>query len=127
MQAIYDRHAYLAEVVRRAVQVWTETGDLAFNAVKPAERSNGVTTILTGEGIDPVELRALTRQMIHTSIAGGLGPLRGRAFRIGHMGDLNEPMLFGTSVVEASMQMLGIRHGRGGAEAAIDYVGGVCG
>lgn len=126
LQAIYDRHAYLAEVVRRAVQVWTETGDLAFNAVNPAERSNGVTTILTGEGIDPVELRALTRQMIHTSIAGGLGPLRGRAFRIGHMGDLNEPMLFGTlSAVEASMQMLGIRHGRGGVAAAIDYVGGV--
>ena len=43
------------------------------------------------------------------------------AFRIGHMGDLNEAMIFGTlGAVEAGLKGLQIPHGEGGVNAAID-------
>jgi alanine-glyoxylate transaminase/serine-glyoxylate transaminase/serine-pyruvate transaminase len=126
LEAIYRRHFHLAEAVRRAVDVWAEGGALEIHALHPAERSNGVTAIRTAEGIDPVELRLLVRQMMRTSVAGGLGQLRGRAFRIGHLGDLNEPMILGSlAAVETSLEMLDIAHQKGGVTAAIDYIAGI--
>ena len=126
LEAIYRRHFHLAESVRRAVDVWAEGGALEIHALHPAERSNGVTAIRTAEGIDPVELRLLVRQMMRTSVAGGLGQLRGRAFRIGHLGDLNEPMILGSlAAVETSLEMLDIAHQKGGVTAAIDYIAGI--
>ncbi len=126
LEAIYRRHFHLAEAVRRAVDVWAEGGALEIHALHPAERSNGVTAIRTAEGIDPVELRLLVRKMMRTSVAGGLGQLRGRAFRIGHLGDLNEPMILGSlAAVETSLEMLDIAHQKGGVTAAIDYIAGI--
>jgi len=54
------------------------------------------------------------------SVAGGLGPLHGRVFRIGHLGDVNEAMVLGCLAgVEAAMQVQGIAYRPGGVEAAI--------
>jgi aspartate aminotransferase-like enzyme len=52
--------------------------------------------------------------------ADGLGPLAGRVFRIGPLGDMNEAMILGCLAgVEAAMQVQRIAHGRGGVDAAI--------
>ncbi len=54
----------------------------------------------------------------------GIGELSGKAFRIAHMGHVNAPMILGTlSVVEMALAALGIPHGRGGTQAAIDWLG----
>ena len=54
----------------------------------------------------------------------GTGELSGKAFRIAHMGHVNAPMILGTlSVVEMALSALGIPHGRGGTQAAIDWLG----
>jgi alanine-glyoxylate transaminase / serine-glyoxylate transaminase / serine-pyruvate transaminase len=54
----------------------------------------------------------------------GIGDLSGKAFRIAHMGHVNAPMILGTlSVVEMALGALGIPHGKGGAQAAIDWLG----
>jgi len=53
----------------------------------------------------------------------GLGAHEGKAFRIAHMGHVNAPMIFGTlSVVEMALAALNVPHGRGGAQAAVEFL-----
>ena len=55
----------------------------------------------------------------------GIGPLSGRALRIAHMGHVNAPMILGTlGALEVGLVALGIAHGKGGLQAAIDWLGG---
>ena len=62
-------------------------------------------------------------ERFNVSLGGGLGPLGGKVFRIGHLGDLNEPMILGTlSSVELAMKVAGVPHAPGGVEAAIAYL-----
>jgi alanine-glyoxylate transaminase/serine-glyoxylate transaminase/serine-pyruvate transaminase len=57
------------------------------------------------------------------AIAGGLGPLSGRAFRIGHLGDCNPAMILGAIAgVEAAMRSLGIAVGEGGTQRAVMHL-----
>ena len=59
----------------------------------------------------------------NVSLGGGLSRLSGQVFRIGHMGDLNEPMILGTlSVVEMALKINGVPHASGGVDAAIAYL-----
>jgi alanine-glyoxylate transaminase/serine-glyoxylate transaminase/serine-pyruvate transaminase len=123
LDAIFARHARLAEATRKAVAVWSEAGALDFNARVAGERANSVTTILAAEDIDAAAFRERCHEVFDVSLGGGLGRLNGRAFRIGHMGDINEPMLLGAlGAVEACLQFSGIPHGRGGVLAAVDYL-----
>jgi alanine-glyoxylate transaminase/serine-glyoxylate transaminase/serine-pyruvate transaminase len=72
------------------------------------------------EGIDPEAIRSVARERFEVAIAGGLGPLAGRAFRIGHLGDINPAMILGClGGVEAAMTAQGVPFGRGGVERAI--------
>jgi alanine-glyoxylate transaminase/serine-glyoxylate transaminase/serine-pyruvate transaminase len=75
------------------------------------------------EGHSGDALRATARQRFNVSLGGGLGRLSGKVFRIGHLGDLNEPMLMGAlSAVEMSLRLNGVPHGSGGVAAALDYL-----
>ncbi|AXS40303.1 aminotransferase class V-fold PLP-dependent enzyme [Breoghania sp. L-A4] len=117
------RHALLAEAVRRAVAVWAEGGSLAFNIESAAERANSVTTILT-EGFDPATLRAFCAETCGVTIGGAIGDLEGKGLRIGHMGHVNAPSVLGTlGAIEIGLIALGIPHGRGGVQAAVDWLG----
>jgi alanine-glyoxylate transaminase/serine-glyoxylate transaminase/serine-pyruvate transaminase len=116
------RHALLAEATRRAVGRWAEGGALALNITAPAERSNSVTTVLT-PGFDPKPLLAYCRAHCGVVVGVGIGELSGKAFRIAHMGHINAPMMFGVlGSVEMGLAALGIPHGSGGVQAAIDYL-----
>ena len=76
------------------------------------------------EGSDANALRKVALTRFNLSLGGGLGPLAGKVFRIGHMGDLNEPMLLGAlATVELSMGHAGVPHRKGGVEAAIATLG----
>jgi len=125
LAAVHARHARLAAAVHAAVARWSEGGAVGFFTKVPAARSVSVTAIEVGAGIDPEELRAVTRQRFQVAIAGGLGPLHGRVFRIGHLGDVNEAMVLGALAgVEAGMLALGIAFGHGGVDAAIAALAG---
>ena len=118
------RHALLAEAVRRAVATWSEGGAMEFNIVEPAQRANAVTTILLREGIEPERIRQYCIRNCGVILGGGIGDLTGKALRIAHMGHVNAPMILGTlSTVEVALQALGLPHGRGGVQAAIDWLG----
>ena len=55
------------------------------------------------------------------AIAGGLGPLTGKAFRIGHLGDSNPATILGCLAgIEAAMRVQGIAFGRDGVRRAVD-------
>ena len=69
-------------------------------------------------------LRAYCNQKCGVILGHGIGDLSGRAIRIAHMGHVNAPMMLGTlSVIEVGLNALGIPHGKGGAQAAIDWLG----
>lgn len=123
LEAIFARHRRLAGAVQAAVECWCEAGALSFNALVPEERAVAVTTVLTPDGFNAEDLRSHVRETLGVSIAGGLRKLEGRAFRIGHLGDLNEPMVLGClGAVETALIELGIPHGRGGLDAAVRHL-----
>ena len=93
---------------------------LGFFAQEPRARSTSVTAITVAPGIDPEAIRTLARERFQVAIAGGLGPLNGRVFRIGHLGDMNPPMVLGCLAgVEAALRVQGIACGGGALDAAI--------
>ena len=82
--------------------------------------SNSVTTILMPEGHTSDAMRKVALERFNLSLGGGLGPLSGKVFRIGHLGDLNEPMLLGClATTELAMKTVGIPFASGGVDAAI--------
>ena len=121
LETAFTRHRRLANAVHAAVGVWGEAGALELNAVNPAERATSVTTIRVAKGVDANRLRVLARDELDVSLGYGLGPLDGKAFRIGHMGWINEPMVLGAlGGVEMAMQACGVPYRKGGVTAAID-------
>ncbi len=120
LAAVHARHARLARAVHAAVEGWAEGGALRLFTQPVAARSVSVTAIEVSSGIDPEALRAVARERFQVAVAGGLGPLHGRVFRIGHLGDMNEAMILGCLAgVEAAMRSQGIACGRHGVDAAI--------
>jgi alanine-glyoxylate transaminase/serine-glyoxylate transaminase/serine-pyruvate transaminase len=123
LENAFLRHRLLAEAVRRAVAVWAEGQVLGFNVAEAHERSNTVTTVVMN-GSDPVSLHRYCKEKCGVVLGVGIGDLQGQAFRIAHMGHVNAPMILGTlSVIEVALKALDIPHGKGGAEAAIDFLG----
>ncbi|MEY4884083.1 MAG: hypothetical protein RIS34_1937 [Pseudomonadota bacterium] len=117
---VMARHQLMARTVRAAVSGWGTAGALQFFGRVPEARSASVTTILVGPGVDPEAMRAVARDRFQVAIAGGLGPLAGRVFRIGHLGDMNAAMILGClGGVEAAMTVQGIPFGRDGMQQAI--------
>jgi alanine-glyoxylate transaminase/serine-glyoxylate transaminase/serine-pyruvate transaminase len=118
--AVLARHRRLADAVHAAVARWSEAGALGFFGQVPASRSVSVTTVAVAPGFDPEAMRTVARERFEVAIAGGLGPLAGRAFRIGHLGDINAAMVLGAlGGVEAAMAVQGIPFGAGGVEQAV--------
>ena len=123
LETIFERHRVLAGATHAAVDVWGQAGTMSLNIEDPRERSPGVTTVLTADGIDANRMRAVCRDEMMAALGGGLGKLDGRAIRIAHMGDLNAPMLFGAlAAVEATCGYLDIPCASGGVSAAIEHV-----
>jgi alanine-glyoxylate transaminase/serine-glyoxylate transaminase/serine-pyruvate transaminase len=120
---VVARHTRLAEATRRAVRVWAGNNGPTLFCLSPDRVSDSVTAVLMPEGFNGDALRKTVRERFNVSLGGGLGKLSGKIFRIGHLGDLNEPMLLGAlAAVEMGMRIEGIPHGRGGVEAAMAFL-----
>ena len=120
MEQVMARHRRMADAVHAAVQCWSTAGALSFCGTAARSRSTSVTAIAVAPGISPDALRDLARARFQVALAGGLGPLNGRVFRIGHLGDMNAPMILGClGGLEAAMHVQGIPYGSGALEAAV--------
>ena len=123
IEAVIARHSLLARAVQGAVERWEGEGALKLHCRVPGARSVSVTTIEVREGIDVEALRTVARERFQVAFAGGLGPFTGRAFRIGHLGDLNAAMILGCLAgVEAALLVQGIPFGRDGVARAIEVL-----
>ncbi|HET6607009.1 MAG TPA: alanine--glyoxylate aminotransferase family protein [Rhodopila sp.] len=123
LENVFRRHQLLAEAVRRAIGVWSTGQVIGFNIIEPSERCDTVTPVLT-DGHDPEALRAYCNDQCGVILGHGIGDLSGKAFRIAHMGHVNAPMVLGTlSVIEMALTALQIPHGKGGTQAAIEWLG----
>jgi len=117
LDAVFARHARFGEATRAAVKAWK----LELVATDPREFSACVTAVLMPSGHDADGFRKLVLDRFDTSLGTGLGRLKGKTFRIGHLGDFNEPMLVGTlGVVEMGLALAGVPFTKGGVTAALD-------
>ncbi|MEO8203732.1 MAG: aminotransferase class V-fold PLP-dependent enzyme [Betaproteobacteria bacterium] len=117
---VIARHALLSRAVHAAVECWAREGAVSFHCRVPEARSVSVTTIDMRSGCDPEAMREVARERFQVAVAGGLGPQTGRTFRIGHLGDLNPPMILGALAgIEAAMTVCNIPFGRDGVREAV--------
>lgn len=114
LTAVFARHARLAEGVRQAVRAW----GLEILCRDPREYSNTLTAVVMPAGADgDVVLRAAER--LHLSLGTGLGRLKGRVVRIGHLGALNELEVLATLAgTEMALAQAGVRVPPGAGVAA---------
>ena len=118
---VFARHHRLAEATRRAVKAW----GLEILCLNPEEYSNSLTAVLMPSGYSADELRELILKKFNMSLGTGLGKLKGKIFRIGHLGDFNELMLAGTlSGIEMGLALAKVPFSRGGVTEALDYLSG---
>jgi alanine-glyoxylate transaminase / serine-glyoxylate transaminase / serine-pyruvate transaminase len=119
LQNVFARHCRLAEAARAAVRGW----GLEIACERADEYSSVVTTVMMPEGHDSDKLRAVAAERFNLSLGAGLGRLKGKAFRIGHLGDFNELMLAGTLAgVEMTLIAADVPFQPGGVDAAIELL-----
>ncbi|HWJ99771.1 MAG TPA: aminotransferase class V-fold PLP-dependent enzyme [Xanthobacteraceae bacterium] len=121
LEAVFDRHKRAAEAVRRAVRHW----GFEIQCRNPAEYSPSLTAVILPQGHSADGLRAEILKRSDVSLGSGLGPLTDKVFRIGHLGDFNDPSITGTlSSIEMGLRVTGVPHRAGGVNAAIDFLAG---
>jgi alanine-glyoxylate transaminase/serine-glyoxylate transaminase/serine-pyruvate transaminase len=114
---VFARHRRLADAARAAVRAW----GLEILCEREDEFSPVVTTVVMPGGHDADQFRAIVVDRFNMSLGAGLGRLKGRVFRIGHLGDFNELMLLGTlGGVELGLAAAGVPYTPGGVQAAIE-------
>jgi alanine-glyoxylate transaminase/serine-glyoxylate transaminase/serine-pyruvate transaminase len=119
LKQVVERHARLGEATRRAVAAW----GLETVCADPAAHSNVLTGILLPAGHDADRLRGILLDRFDLSLGAGLGRLKGTAFRIGHLGDLNALTLAGTLCgVEMGLALAEVPHRPGGVAAAMELL-----
>ena len=116
---VFKRHNLLAEATRRAVQAW----GLDIVCRDSKYYSSTVTGVLLPEGHNADAFRNLALERFNISYGASFGPLVGRYFRIGHLGDTNELMLMGAlAATEMTLAMAGIPFKKGGVQAAMETI-----
>jgi alanine-glyoxylate transaminase/serine-glyoxylate transaminase/serine-pyruvate transaminase len=116
LENVFRRHSRHAEATRRAVRAW----GLEVNCLDEREHSSSLTGIRMPAGHDADRLRAIILDRFDMSLGQGLGKLKGKLFRIGHLGAFNDLLLCGTLCgVEMGLAAAGVPHRGGGVTAAM--------
>ncbi len=119
LERVFARHRRLAEATRCAVSAW----GLELFPLNAAEYSNTVTTVLVPAGHDADQFRQVALDRFDLSLGAGLGKLKGKVFRIGHLGDFNALMLAGTLCgIDMGLTVAKVPHKKGGVAAALDFL-----
>jgi len=119
LENVFRRHYRHAEATRCAVRAW----GLELLCQEPKEYSNSLTAVLMPDGFDEAVFRDLVLENFNLSLGAGLGKMKGRAFRIGHLGDFNDLMLCGTLCgIEMGLGKFGVPFRSGGVGAAMAYL-----
>ena len=118
---VFARHRRHGEATRRAVHAW----GLELLCCDAQEFSDSLTAVMMPAGHDADAFRQTVLDRFNMSLGTGLGKLKGRVFRIGHLGDFNDLMLAGTLAgVEMGLARSRVPFARGGVAAALEYLAG---
>jgi alanine-glyoxylate transaminase/serine-glyoxylate transaminase/serine-pyruvate transaminase len=121
LDRVFARHNRHAEATRRAVKGW----NLEILCRDPKCYSPVVTAILmpSNSPMDADAFRKIVLDRFDMSLGAGLSKVAGKVFRIGHLGDTNDLTIMGAIAgVEMALDVAGIPHTKGGAQAALDYL-----
>jgi alanine-glyoxylate transaminase / serine-glyoxylate transaminase / serine-pyruvate transaminase len=117
LEEVFHRHARHAAATRAAVRSW----GLELVCTNEHEFSNSLTAVFLPDGFDEAEFRRVVLEAFDLSLGSGLGKLKGRAFRIGHLGSFNDLMLCGTLCgVEMGLKKFSVPLKRSGVVAAMN-------
>lgn len=118
LENVFARHQRWAAGVRAAVNAW----GLPIQCADPAVYSPVLTGVITPEGVDADALRKLIHERFDLSLGTGLGKLKGRMFRMGHLGDSNDLTLVAmVAGVEMGLQLAGVKLAGSGVQATMEH------
>lgn len=80
LENVYERHTLMRDMTRAAVKAWN------IPLLTEDEHSSPTVTAVKPENFDPEALRKVIKEDFNLSVAGGQKHLKGKIFRIGHMG-----------------------------------------
>ncbi|WP_175946098.1 aminotransferase class V-fold PLP-dependent enzyme [Caballeronia sp. BCC1704] len=116
---VFARHQRLAAACRSAVTAW----GLEIQCADPAVYSPVLTGVMMPEGVDADSVRKLIYEHFDMSLGTGLGKLRGRMFRIGHLGDCNDLTLMAALTgCEMGLNLAGVPLKDSGVAAAMSHL-----
>ncbi len=119
LEEVFRRHDRFAQATRTAVAAW----DLETFAADPREASHALTAVMVPDGHDADVVRSVILDRFDMSLGTGLGDLKGKVFRIGHLGDLNTLTLMGTLAgVEMGLALAAVPHKPDGVAAAMEFM-----
>jgi alanine-glyoxylate transaminase/serine-glyoxylate transaminase/serine-pyruvate transaminase len=119
LEQVFARHQRLAAACRAAVTAW----GLEIQCADPAVYSPVLTGVIMPEGVDADAVRKLIYEHFDMSLGTGLGKVKGRMFRIGHLGECNDLTLMATlSGCEMGLKLAGVALKGSGVTAAMDYL-----
>jgi alanine-glyoxylate transaminase/serine-glyoxylate transaminase/serine-pyruvate transaminase len=117
LEAVFARHRRWAEGVRGAVRAW----GLPIQCADPAVYSPVLTGVVTPAGVDADAIRRLIHERFDLSLGTGLGRVKGRMFRIGHLGDCNDlTLVAGIAGVEMGLRLAGVALAGSGVQTAMN-------
>ncbi len=118
LEAVFARHQRWAEGVRGAVRAW----GLPIQCADASVYSPVLTGVITPQGVDADAIRKLIHERFDLSLGTGLGKVKGRMFRIGHLGDCNDLTLMAALAgVEMGFKLTGVPIAGSGVQAAMEY------
>ncbi len=118
LDCVFARHQRWAEGVRAAVRAW----GLEIQCADPAVYSPVLTGVVLPAGIDADRVRRTIHERFDLSLGTGLGKLKGRMFRIGHLGDCNDLTLMAAlSGCEMGLKLCAVALAGSGVQAAMDF------
>jgi alanine-glyoxylate transaminase/serine-glyoxylate transaminase/serine-pyruvate transaminase len=118
LPAVFARHQRWGEGVRSAVKAW----GLEIQCADPAVYSPVLTGVVMPEGVDADAMRRLIYERFDLSLGMGLGKVKGKMFRIGHLGDCNDLTLMAAlSGCEMGLKLSGVKLAGSGVQAAMDF------
>ncbi|WP_353135312.1 aminotransferase class V-fold PLP-dependent enzyme [Limnohabitans sp.] len=118
LDVVFKRHLRWGEGVRSAVNAW----GLPIQCADDKLYSPILTGVMTPEGIDADAVRKMIYERFDCSLGTGLGKVKGRMFRIGHLGDCNDLTLIAAlSACEMGLKLSGVKLLGSGVQAAMDF------